>query len=67
VTRESSQLWGPPASYAKGRGGGGCFPGLKRRVCEADCLNLPKAEVKNEWLYISTPPYAFIVALGTSL
>jgi hypothetical protein len=41
-------------------GTGGCFPGVKRAVREADHSPPTSAEVKKMWIYTSTPPYAFM-------
>jgi hypothetical protein len=39
---------------------GGCFPGVKRLELEAHHSPPANAEVKKMWIYISTPPYAFM-------
>jgi len=36
------------------------FPGVKRPGSEADHSRPSSAEVKNAWIYTSTPPYAFM-------
>jgi len=36
-------------------------------MCEADHSPLPSAEIKNEWSYISIPPYAFMGSTGETL
>jgi hypothetical protein len=41
-------------------GNGGSFPGVKRPGREADHSPPTSAEVKNTWLYTSTPPYVYI-------
>jgi hypothetical protein len=48
-----------PTSYRMGTGGS--FPGVKQQRCEADHSPPTIAEVKETWVYISTPPYAFMV------
>jgi hypothetical protein len=48
-----------PTSYKMGTGGS--FPGVKRQGREADHSPPTSAEVKKMWIYISTPPYVFIV------
>jgi hypothetical protein len=50
----------PPASYSMGTGGGGLSPGIKRTMREDDHSPLTTAEVKETWIYTSTPPYAFM-------
>jgi hypothetical protein len=35
-------------------------PGIKRPGREADHLPPASAEIKNMWIYTSTPPYAFM-------
>jgi hypothetical protein len=35
-------------------------PGVKQSESEADNSPPTSAEVKNTWIYISTPPYAFM-------
>jgi hypothetical protein len=47
-----------PTSYTLGSGG--CFPGVKRPGREADHSSPTSAEVKEMWIYTSTPPYAFM-------
>jgi hypothetical protein len=39
---------------------GAVSPGVKRPGHEADHLPLTSAEVKNTYIYISTPPYVFM-------
>jgi hypothetical protein len=39
---------------------GALSPGVKRPGCEADLSPPNSAEVKNMWIYTSTPPYAFM-------
>jgi hypothetical protein len=53
------RLWGPPTSYPMGTGS--LFPGVKRQGREADHSPPISAEVKKIWIYISTPPYTFMV------
>jgi hypothetical protein len=45
------RLWGPPNFLSNGYRGPGC---------EADHSLPASAEVKKMWIYISTPPYAFM-------
>jgi hypothetical protein len=47
------QLWGPPNLLAVSLG-------VMRPEHEADHLPPASAEVKKMWIYISTPPYAFM-------
>jgi hypothetical protein len=47
-----------PTSYKMGTGGS--FPGVKRQGPEADHSPPTSAEVKNMWIYISTPLYVFM-------
>jgi hypothetical protein len=47
-----------PASCPMGPGGG-LSPGVKRPLLEAD-HSPPSAEVKNTWIYTSTPPYGLM-------
>jgi hypothetical protein len=42
-------------------GGGGGPPGVKRPECEAEHWPQSSAEVKNTWIYTSTPPYIYMV------
>jgi hypothetical protein len=42
-------------------GTGGSSSGVKRPGLEADHSFATSAEVKNMWIYTSTPPYAFEV------
>jgi hypothetical protein len=42
------------------------FP-VKRPIRKADHLSAFSVEAKNEWSYISTPPYAFLACAGTNL
>ena len=53
-----------PVSYSTERGD--CFPVGKAASCEADLSPPTSAEVKNEWIYTSTPPYAFMAGTGTN-
>jgi hypothetical protein len=46
------------ASYPAGAGS--YFPGVKRPGREADHSSPTSAEVKNTWIYTSTPPYIFM-------
>jgi hypothetical protein len=48
-----------PTSYPMGMGA--LFPGVKRPGREADRSPPASAEVKNTWIYTSTPPYVFTV------
>jgi hypothetical protein len=41
--------------------------GVKQPGFEADHLPLSSAEVKSEWSYTSTLPYAVVVCTGTPL
>jgi hypothetical protein len=43
------------------------FPGIECVGHKADHSLLSNVEVKNTWSYTSTPPYAFIVCIGTIL
>jgi hypothetical protein len=43
------------------------FLGMKCMGHKADHSLLSNVEVKNAWSYTSTPPYAFIVCIGTIL
>jgi hypothetical protein len=53
------RLWGPPHLLSNGTGR--LFPpGLKRPGCEADHSPLASAEVKQMWIYTSTPLYTFM-------
>jgi hypothetical protein len=47
-----------PASYPMGTGGS--FPGVKRQGREADHSPSTSAEVKEMWIYTSTPLYVFM-------
>jgi hypothetical protein len=47
-----------PASYLMGTGV--LSQGIKRPGREADHSPQASAEVKNAWIYTSTPPYAFM-------
>jgi hypothetical protein len=42
-------------------GTGAVSPGIKRQWREADHSPPTSAEVKKIWIYISTPPYVFVV------
>jgi hypothetical protein len=48
-------LWGPPSRLFKGCRG--AVPGVKRPGRDVDHLSPSSVEVKNEWSYISAPPY----------
>jgi hypothetical protein len=50
--RLSDRSWGPPCLS---NGTGGSFSGSK-----ADHSSPTSAEVKNKWIYTTTPPYAFM-------
>jgi hypothetical protein len=41
-------------------GTGGSFSGAKRPGREADHSHPTSVEVKNTWIYTSTPPYVFM-------
>jgi hypothetical protein len=60
-----------PASYLMGSGllspGGGGGGGVKRPGCEANHPRKSSAEFKNEWIYISTPLYAFMACIASTL
>jgi hypothetical protein len=47
-----------PASYPMCTAGH--YPGVKRPRCEAHHSAPTSAEVKNSWIYTSTPPYVFM-------
>jgi hypothetical protein len=47
-----------PASYSIGATLS--FPEIKRLECEIDHSPATIADVKNEWIYASTPQYAFM-------
>jgi hypothetical protein len=42
----------------------GSFPVGKAAGCEADHSPPTSAEVKNTWVYISTPPYVFMAQIA---
>jgi hypothetical protein len=46
----------PPIQWAPGN----LFPRVKRAKHEADNSSPTSGEVKNMWIYISTPPYVFM-------
>jgi hypothetical protein len=52
-------LWGPPKPPIQWIPGA-LSPGVKRQGREADHSPPTSAEVKKMWIYISTPPYAFM-------
>lgn len=55
------------ATYSNGTGGGGAISrGLNQPRREADRA-LSDTDVKAEWRYDSTPPYAFIACAGTTV
>jgi hypothetical protein len=57
-----------PTSYTEGKAG--YFLGGKQTGKGAGgsyYLLPPRAEVKNDWVYISTPPYAFMTCTGTNM
>jgi hypothetical protein len=57
--RRPHRFWGPPNLLYNGYRR--LFPwGVKRPGCEADHSSPTSAEVKKMWIYISTPPYAFM-------
>ena len=46
---------------------GGSFPGIKATGCETDHTRPRKTEVRNEWIYTTTLPHAYIPYTGTTL
>jgi hypothetical protein len=56
--RHPDRLWGPPNLYPLGTGA--LSPGVKRPGREADHSPPTSVEIKNTWVYTSTPPYAFM-------
>jgi hypothetical protein len=52
------QLWGPPNFLSNGYQG--FFPGVKWHGGEADHTPPSSAEVKEVWIFTSTPPCAFV-------
>jgi hypothetical protein len=54
-----SWLWGPPNILSNGYQGA-LSREVKRPGREADYSPQASAEVKNMWIYTSTPPYAFM-------
>jgi hypothetical protein len=56
--RRPDRLWGHPASYQMGIRDSS--PGIKRPGREANHSPTADAEVKEMWIYTSTPAYAFI-------
>jgi hypothetical protein len=59
-TQERSyRLWDSHRLLLKGYGGG-LFPGGKGPRRETDHSPSTSAEVKNTWIYTSTPPYVFM-------
>jgi hypothetical protein len=60
----SVQTWATQVSHSVGVGD--LF--YKHAACEFDCLTPSFAEVRNEWNYVATLPYAFMAcATVTSL
>jgi hypothetical protein len=49
------------ASYLLSTGRGGGFLEVKRQGREADHSPPTSAEIKNMWIYTSTPPYVFMM------
>jgi hypothetical protein len=58
-TRHPDRMWRPPSLLSNGYRGA-LSPGVKPPGCETDHSPPTSAEVKKMWIYISTPPYAFI-------
>jgi hypothetical protein len=56
--RHPDRFWGPPSLLSNGYRGP--FPRTKRPGCEADHSLSTSAEVKNTWIYTSTPSYVFM-------
>jgi hypothetical protein len=58
-------LWStqPPIKWVPGA----LSPGVKQLGCEADHSSTTRAKVKKMWIYISTPPYAFMASCLTTL
>jgi hypothetical protein len=57
--RRSNRFWDPVNPLSNGYRG--LYPwGKKRKGPEADPTARTGAEVKNTWIYISIPPYAFM-------
>jgi hypothetical protein len=58
--QHSDQLWGPPIVLFRGvlRA---VSPGVKWLGHEADHLSPSSAKDKNEWSYLPTPTYVFVV------
>jgi hypothetical protein len=51
------RIWGPHSLLMVT---GGSFQGIKRQGSEADHSPPASAEVKEMWIYTSTPPYSFM-------